>query len=50
MWLTSESTHYSLLLIMTSGKRPDVEPALACVAGGIHGHKGGSLKYRLPKN
>ena len=23
---------------------------LACVAGGIRGHKGGSLKYRLPKN
>ena len=25
-------------------------PCLACVAGGIRGHKGGSLKYRLPKN
>ena len=23
---------------------------LACVAGGIRGHKGRSLKYRLPKN
>ena len=23
---------------------------IACVAGGIRGHKGGSLKYRLPKN
>ena len=23
---------------------------LACVAGGIREHKGGSLKYRLPKN
>ena len=23
---------------------------VACVAGGIRGHKGGSLKYRLPKN
>ena len=23
---------------------------LACVAGGIRGHKRGSLKYRLPKN
>ena len=22
----------------------------ACIAGGIRGHKGGSLKYRLPKN
>ena len=24
--------------------------AIACVAGGIREHKGGSLKYRLPKN
>ena len=23
---------------------------LACIAGGIRGHKGESLKYRLPKN
>ena len=25
-------------------------PYVACVAGGIRGDKGGSLKYRLPKN
>ena len=24
--------------------------SVACVAGGIRGHKGGSLKYRRPKN
>ena len=23
---------------------------IACIAGGIRGHKEGSLKYRLPKN
>ena len=26
----------------------DLNPILACVAGGIRGYKGGSLKYRLP--
>ena len=28
----------------------NADESLACVAGGIRGHKGGSLKYRLPKN
>ena len=27
-----------------------VKVKVACVAGGIREHKGGSLKYRLPKN
>ena len=31
-------------------RRVTVAPSVACVAGGIRGHKGRSLKYRLPKN
>ena len=37
---------YLVIFISMASSRLNI----ACVAGGIRGHKGGSLKYRLPKN
>ena len=43
--------HLTPTTISTAAKNVQVATSLlACVAGGIRGHKGGSLKYRLPKN
>ena len=37
-------TPYNVVLVLFCGT------SIACVAGGIRGHKGSSLKYHLPKN
>ena len=37
-------------IVKSSTTSAKVALGVACVAGGIREHKGGSLKYRLPEN